>query len=259
MTRVLMLTSPQMHGADVKHLQNLLNRNTFDKDFLQGTSADGDFGPYTAQGVYRAEYWLGYAKPVQQCGSPLLAYLAGSTPLTAAMRDRRKDRIAHAQAAQPMRVKAFKEALTHVGVKESPAGSNRQMFGAWYGMNGVAWCAEFVSYCYAAAGSKNTVKRSRWAYCPFMVNAARSGSNGMSVTRQPKQGDIVLYDWDNDGVANHVELFDKWIVEGKTFASVGGNTSPTNASNGGQVYHYGVNGAKPRSVSDVIVFAHLSS
>lgn len=259
MARVLMLTSPLMHGSDVTHLQNLLNKNAFDKDYLQGTNADGEFGPYTAQAVYRAEYWLGYAKPVQRSGTPLLAYLSGSKPLTAAMRDRRKARIARAQAAQPMRVKAFKEALTHVGLKESPAGSNRNPFGKWYGMDGVAWCAEFVSYCYAAAGSKQVAKGRRWAYTPYMVYAARSGTYGMAVTRQPKQGDIVLYDWNNDGTADHVELFDKWIQEGSTFASVGGNTSPTNASAGGQVYHYGVNGANPRSVNDVIVFAHLSS
>jgi cell wall-associated NlpC family hydrolase len=158
-----------------------------------------------------------------------------------------------------MREKAFREALTHVGLKESPAGSNRQMFGAWYGMNGVPWCAEFVSYCYAAAGSKQIAKRQRWAYCPYMVNAARSGSNGMSITRDPKRGDIVLFDWEGDGVANHVGLFDSWVVKGKTFRTVEGNTSPSNASNGGSVVHYGTGSFRPRSVSDVIVFAHLAA
>lgn len=259
MGRVLALTSPHLQGADVRHLQQALQQNAFDKDYLQTAQVDGDFGPLTAQAVYRAEYWLGYAKPVQFCGTPLPRYLRGELALTTAMQANRKGRLAKAAAADPLRVKAFKEALTHVGLRESPAGSNMQMFGSWYGMNGVAWCAEFVSYCYAAAGSKNVAKRQRWAYCPYMVNAARSGSNGMTITKQPKQGDIVLYDWDNDGTADHVGLFDRWIVQGHTFASVEGNTSPTNASNGGQVVHYGTQGFHPRNATDVICFAHLAN
>ena len=45
--------------------------------------------------------------------------------------------------------RALAEALRHVGVKESPPGSNRTMFGRWYGVDGVPWCAIFVSYCFA--------------------------------------------------------------------------------------------------------------
>lgn len=259
MARVLGLTSPHLKGADVTTLQKALKQNAFDHDFMPEAKVDGEFGQWTAQGCYRAQYWLGYAKPSHQAGTPLVAYLDGKKALSQPMRDQRKARIAHAAANQPLRVKAFKEALTHVGLKESPAGSNMQMFGAWFGWNGVPWCAEFVSYCYAAAGSKNIAKRSRWAYTPYMVNAARSGSNGMTVTRDPKQGDIVLFDWDNDGVANHVGLFDEWVTKGKTFKSLEANTSPTNASNGGAVVHYGTAGFRPRSTSDVICFAHLAN
>lgn len=259
MGRVLALTTPHMQGADIRHLQEALKTNSFDTDYLQKAAVDGDFGPLTAQAVYRAEYWLGYAKPVQFCGTPLPAFLRGDATITRAMADKRKARIATSAAAKPLREKAFLEALTHVGVKESPPGSNLNPFGRWYGMNGVPWCAEFVSYCYAAAGSKNIAKGSRWAYCPFIVNAARAGHNGLTVTRDPKRGDIVLYDWDHDGTADHVGLFDHWIANGSTFASVEGNTSPTNASNGGAVVHYGTSGYRPRTTRDVIIFAHLAS
>lgn len=259
MARVLLLTSPHLKGNDVLVLQKALKRNAFDHDYMPEAKVDGEFGQWTSQGCYRAQYWLGYAVPNHKAGTPLVAYLDGSRPLTAAMRDKRKARIAHAATAAPLRVKAFKEALTHVGVKESPAGSNMNPFGKWYGANGVPWCAEFVSYCYAAAGSKFVSKGHRWAYTPYMVNDARAGKNGLSLTRDPQRGDIVLYDWGNDATADHVELFDEWVHPGVDFASVGGNTSPTNASNGGQVFHYGVDGHPVRRKSDVIVFARLSA
>lgn len=35
----------------------------------------------------------------------------------------------------------------NLGVKESPLGSNKQKYGAWYGMNGQPWCAIFVCWC----------------------------------------------------------------------------------------------------------------
>lgn len=257
MGRVLALTSPHTQGADVRHLQEALKTNAFVKDFMPSAKPDADFGILTAQAVYRAEYWLGYAKPVQFCGTPLPRYLRGELSLTTAMQDKRKARIALHAAAAPLRIKAFKEALTHVGVKESPPGSNMQQFGKWYGMNGRAWCAMFVSYCEVAAGSKSFAKGSRYAYCPYVVADARAGSNNLTITRHPQQGDIALYDWDNDGIADHIEFFDKWIVGTTRFASLGGNTSPTDASNGGQVYHYGAGNTLSRSVNDVICFVHV--
>lgn len=254
MARVLGLTSPMMTGADVLALQKALKQNAFDKNFMPDGKADGTFGDWTAQGCYRAQYWLGYATPTRKAGTPLVAYLRGTRPLPKANRERRAARIRKAEADKPMRVKAFEEAARHVGVKESPPGSNRQKFGEWYGWNGVAWCAMFVSYCYAAAGSKSVAKRLRWAYCPYMVADAKAGRNGLALTRSPQRGDVVLF---SKPVAKHVELFDEWVVEGKTFATIGGNTSPNDMANGGMVYHYGKGGRPVRKVSDVNCFVHV--
>ena len=44
---------------------------------------------------------------------------------------------------------ALAEAVRHVGVRESPPGSNRTMFGRWFGVDGVPWCAVFASYCFS--------------------------------------------------------------------------------------------------------------
>lgn len=51
------------------------------------------------------------------------------------------------------REKVLQVAATEKGVKESPAGSNNQKYGAWYGLNGVPWCAIFVSWVFNAAGA----------------------------------------------------------------------------------------------------------
>ena len=35
-----------------------------------------------------------------------------------------------------------------VGVTESPPNSNKQKYGAFYGLNGYAWCVMFVFWCF---------------------------------------------------------------------------------------------------------------
>jgi hypothetical protein len=252
--RVLGLTSPHMHGDDVRALQKALKTNVFHKDYMPDATIDGVFSTFTAQGAYRAQYWLGYAKPSHKAGTPLVAYLNGTKKLTAAMTAKRKARIDAYNAAHPLRLKAFESAKRFVGTKESPPGSNRQKFGEWYGWNGVAWCAIFVSYNYASAGSKMVLRRKRWAYCPYLWADAQAGRYGLSVTRSPQRGDIVIY---GKSLPHHTELFDEWIQQGSTFATIGGNTSPNNMSNGGEVHHY--DASNPRTMSDVAGFAHLAA
>lgn len=260
MTRTLVLASPHLNGADVTELQKALKANRFGRSYYDGP-VDGEYGPLTAQAVHRAEYWIGVKVPDQKTSGNLYAYLTGAKPLTRAMSRRRAKRIRVMETRKPLRVKAFELALTQVGTTEDPPGSNRQKYGAWYGFNGVAWCAIFCSWCYHFAGSVSfNPKLGRWAYCPYVVSDARAGRNGLSIATSPKRGDLVLYDWNNDGVADHIGMFDAWIDEAAgTFASVEGNTSPTDASNGGMVVHYGTGSFKPRSKADVILFAHVAA
>lgn len=132
------------------------------------------------------------------------------------------------------REKIIEAASGELGVKEQPANSNLQKFGKWYGMDAVAWCAIFVSWCYDQAGvtlpNINTIKG--FHYCPTMYNWAKRMEK---ITIDPFMGDIVLFDWEGDGKANHTGIFVEWIEKGKTFKSIEGNTSPSNESNGGEV------------------------
>lgn len=241
--RLLHLASPLMTGADVKALQKLLNEDGYGK----GLDADGEYGPMTAQAVYRAQFWLGFPRPDQLAGRRFSDYLTGAAKPTPEMRARVAARKKAAKEAS-FRKDAVKLAKSKVGTIETPV--NIQEFGKWYGMNGVPWCAIFVSWCFANSGSKSFSRRSRWAYVPYVLNEAHAARNGLTITRAPVAGDLVLFDWDSDGVCDHIGIVEK----PSPLVTIEGNTSPTDNSNGGQVMR-----RTDRSASDIAAFVHVSS
>jgi hypothetical protein len=227
--RTLHLTSPLTHGEDVALAQKqLAGNNVLGRDFKPG-KIDGQFGEQTASACVRAKVALGYPKPRPTYGDELADYLSGkSLPFFHKWQQKK--------TPAALGEKALALARTNVGKKEQPRGSNNQEFGRWYGANGVPWCAEFVSFCYAHAGSKTFAPGARYAYVPFIVNDARAGRNGLSVTHDPQPGDIVCYDWEANGVADHTGLFEKWSSSTHdAFTAVEGNTAVGNDSNGGAV------------------------
>jgi|SRR6478609_6283178 len=125
-------------------------------------------------------------------------------------------------------------AMEQVGYKESPAKSNNTKFGEWFGLNLLPWCAIFVSWVYwkvdRPLGRIDTNKG--FSSCS---NGLKYWREKDKVTIDPAAGDIVIYNWNNDKKSDHTGIFIKWLVRGKTFEAVEGNTSPTNASNGGEV------------------------
>ena len=220
--RVLTLVSPHLTGADVVSLQKSLHSNRFGKSFYNG-DLDGEYGPLTAQAVYRAEYWMGVKKPDHTTTGNIKKYLDGEKPLTLGMRTRRNRRIARYEKSIPLRISIFNMAKSQVGTTEDPPGTNRQKYGKWYGWDGVAWCAIFQSWCayFGVKRSVNVKQRVRWAYCPYVYHDAVAGVNGLTLTKHPLRGDWVLFDWNNDGKADHIEAFDEWVVDGKTFSTIG--------------------------------------
>jgi hypothetical protein len=127
------------------------------------------------------------------------------------------------------------KAISQIGVKESPANSNQCLYTDWYNMIG-PWCAMFVTWCdlEGEAPCPATFKRgSYYAYVPYVVNDARMGNRGLSITSKPEPGDLVCYDWDWDSEFDHIGIFEKWA--GNDFQAIEGNTSSSNNSNGGEV------------------------
>jgi hypothetical protein len=139
--------------------------------------------------------------------------------------------------SQSVRQLALELAAKEVGKVESPAGSNNQAYGSWYGMNGVPWCAIFCTWAYDHAGDTTAfVRGSRYSYVPYIVADARAGRYKLATTDDPIPGDLVCYDWAFDGTYDHVGMFEAWQPgSGTSFTAIEGNTSTSNNSNGGQV------------------------
>lgn len=129
-------------------------------------------------------------------------------------------------------------AKSQIGYKESPAGSNNNKFGSWYGMNYQPWCAMFVTWADQESGrATESFKRgSRYSYVPYVIDDAAHDRYGLHLTDKPKAGDLVCYDWHDDGVFDHIGLFEGWVHGSDySFTAIEGNTSIDSNSNGGEV------------------------
>lgn len=65
------------------------------------------------------------------------------------------------------------------------------------------WCADFHAYCFLEVG--DPVGFSNPRYCPNYLAAAREHRDRWrQVAKNPKRGDTVLFDWDDDGEMDHI-------------------------------------------------------
>lgn len=242
----LKLTSPPMKGLDVKAAQKALK----DAGTWVG-KIDSVYGEQTARATAQAKYKIGYAERNinKVYNTDLHAFLTGRRKPTLLMQRRAKQR---ANKVVSFRQKALDIALSFEGVKEHPANSNITQFSKWYGIIG-PWCAMFVTYCFVEAGSKAFKKGERWAYCPYMVSAARAQRNGLTVVpkEKVKPGDIAMFDWQGDGVSDHVGIVVSSPNSKGTFQCVEGNTSTSSNSDGGQVM------VRDRKTSQVVCFIRV--
>ena len=76
---------------------------------------------------------------------------------------------------------------------------------SWYGFNSrVEWCACFVSWCYNQAGkSEPRFAGCEWQGVPWFQSRRQWGARGYE---NIAPGDAIFFDWDLDGVADHVGL-----------------------------------------------------
>lgn len=120
--------------------------------------------------------------------------------------------------------------------------NNDNRFGAWFGANYVPWCAEFQSWAlytlFAAEGKVSPLVGVQppydkgAAYCPYIVNWSRANSTWRP---DPQPGRLALFDWDKDGVADHIGLCVSAEGSDGAYDTIEGNVSPFDNSNGGQV------------------------
>ena len=107
---------------------------------------------------------------------------------------------------------------------------------SYYGTSDVPYCAMFMSYCLDWAGV--SAEGIPGAYVPWILSA--NSEAGRLVDNEDAQpGDLVMFDWQGDGVADHIGIVEVnhpdegWIqtIEGNTSSGSGGSQS-----NGGGVY-----------------------
>lgn len=118
-----------------------------------------------------------------------------------------------------------------LGTKESPADSNLQKYGEWYGMNGEPWCAMFVSWCFDQIGALDLIG-GKFAYCPYGVETAKKMGIWLDREEKPQPGDVVFYS--NASEACHVGIVTQRNGT-ESVSTIEGNTSTSSNDNGGAV------------------------
>ena len=136
-----------------------------------------------------------------------------------------------------------------IGQVEKPMNTNKTKYGKWFGLDGVAWCGIFVSWCYAQAGFPLPKIGFSKGFAGCQTAVAYFKKNKL-ITTEPVEGDIVFFDWNKDGRYDHTGIFVKWIDE-NTFESIEGNTAVGNDSNGGMVMR------RSNRKKLIAIFAHI--
>lgn len=129
-------------------------------------------------------------------------------------------------------------AASYIGTHEEPPGSNNVFCNTDYYGHPVSgesypWCCTFVWDIFRMANlSYLFYNGQRTAYCPTVYTWAVA--NNMKVSFDAAQpGDLVLFDWDADGIADHIGFVER--LAGNVLVTIEGNTSDADYSNGGYV------------------------
>lgn len=117
-----------------------------------------------------------------------------------------------------------------LGVKESPAGSNKVKYNDEYGGGPKAWCCVFVWWVFREAGASELFYGGqKTAYCPALLNYHKR----QAVRGDYKPGDVIFFDFNGNGTADHVGICESW--DGTIITTIDGNTGEGNEANGGAV------------------------
>jgi hypothetical protein len=115
---------------------------------------------------------------------------------------------------------------------------NRTKYGQWYGMDGVAWCGIFVSWVFAMAGCRLPEIKKGYPVIHYVPTGLNYWRKTKEITSDPQPGDIVIFEFTGDKLADHIGIFHSWKVKGVSFYAIEGNTSADekgSQANGGQV------------------------
>jgi len=119
-----------------------------------------------------------------------------------------------------------------------------QPYWSWYGFEGrVEWCACFVSWCADQCGYLESGIVPKFSLCSDGVNWFNSNGQWQGKDYEPKAGDIIFFDWSNDGQdggADHVGIVEK--CEDGVVYTVEGNSGDACRQNSYPVGYYEILG-----------------
>lgn len=116
-------------------------------------------------------------------------------------------------------------ARAQIGTAETPPGSNNVIYNTRYYGHPVSgdnfpWCCAFVWDAFRETGlSRLFVGGDMTAYCPYVMGWAKS--HGQWVTDKYRAGDLPLFDWNGDGIADHIGICIG--VSGSALTTIEGN------------------------------------
>lgn len=121
-------------------------------------------------------------------------------------------------------------ARSQIGYREGA--NNDTKYGRWYGMNKTPWCAIFVSWVAYKAGATKIIPRH--AYTPAGAQWFKDRGQWHS---RPRVGDIVYFDFPNDGVnrISHVGIVEAVLADG-SIMTIEGNTNSVGSREGNGVW-----------------------
>ena len=135
-----------------------------------------------------------------------------------------------------MVTKLLKLARNEIGEREYPPNSNNVKYNtAYYGHEvsgrNLAWCAVFIWWLFRQAGAPELYfGGKKTAYVPALLTwASREGL----VVNTPRPGDLICFDFNGNGTADHIGLCESW--DGNYVTTIDGNTGVGNEANGGAV------------------------
>ncbi len=133
------------------------------------------------------------------------------------------------QGEAGLRQAILEQARGELGKRErGNNGGDAEKYQKFFGRGREPWCADFVSWVYTQAGQKMNNP-----YVPGIVQQLKKA--GRWRTSSPKPGDMVIFDWDHDGVGDHIGIVESTLPNGQV-RTIEGNTSDPTGRHGEGVY-----------------------
>lgn len=108
-------------------------------------------------------------------------------------------------------------------------------YGDWYGSPHGDWCAMFVSFCIRYANVEGMPLH--WGVRPWIEELTGLGLYHSAESYSPKPGDLIFYDWEGDGLSDHVGIVAE-VTEAAEHMGAGIKAIEGNSSNAVRYVYY---------------------